>query len=251
MTPWDRRAFLQSSSGTLLAYALLDTLFERQAFADPVKPIMADWLKELNELSISAQQRTLPQTDWQIMVEKLMDRVDLPELLRAIEFDKILSKGPLPDVGARSYPFRFPKVAGVSDRLAFGKQIFGLKSGRSVVPHGHNNMVTAFLILQGTFHGRHYDRLANEPDHCLIKPTIDRPFSVGEHSSISDEKDNVHWFQATQDGSYIFNIHVYGVSPQTGEPTGRIYLDPNGEKVSDGNIRARRLRYEEAHRLYG
>ncbi len=30
----------------------------------------------------------------------------------------------------------------------------------------------------------------------IIKPTIDRKFSPGECSTVSDYKDNVHWFQA-------------------------------------------------------
>jgi hypothetical protein len=39
-------------------------------------------------------------------------------------------------------------------------------------------MATAFLILKGEFHGRHYDRVADEDEHMLIKPTIDRKFTI-------------------------------------------------------------------------
>src|SRR5206468_4696834 len=113
--------------------------------------------------------------------------------------------------------------------------------GRSVVPHGHNNMATAFLILKGDLHGRHYDRLEDQKEHVLIKPTIDRPFKPGECSTVSDYKDNVHWFQATSESAFIFNIHVLNVRPDSGEATGRVYLDPNGEKLKDGLIRARWL----------
>jgi hypothetical protein len=110
---------------------------------------------------------------------------------------------------------------------------------------------TAFLILRGEFHGRHYDRVEDEKEHYIIKPTIDRKFTLGECSTISDDKDNVHWFQATSDTGFIFNIHVLDVRPGTTEPTGRVYLDPNGEKLKDGMIRARRLNYKEVHELYG
>ena len=91
----------------------------------------------------------------------------------------------------------------------------------------------------------------SEDSHIHIKPTIDRTFKVGEASSISDDKDNVHWFQALTDTAFIFNIHVLGVRPSKGDSTGRVYLDPNGEKLSDGVIRAKRLDHTEAHRLYG
>jgi hypothetical protein len=136
-------------------------------------------------------------------------------------------------------------------KQVFGRQIFALKKGRSVVPHGHNNMATAFLILKGDCEGKHYDRLKDEPEHYIIKPTIDRKFEPGECSTISDHKDNVHWFKALTEKAFIFNIHVMNIAPERGEPTGRVYLDPSGEKLAGGLIRARRLDYEEAHKLYG
>ena len=126
-----------------------------------------------------------------------------------------------------------------------------MKPGRSVVPHGHNNMATAFLILKGNFQGRHFDRLQDEKDHLIIRPTIDRRFGPGEASSVSDFKDNIHWFTAQDDVGYIFNIHVMDVNPNAGSSTGRVYLDPNGEKLSDGTIRARRVNYDEVNKLYG
>ena len=43
-----------------------------------------------------------------------------------------------------------------------------MKKGRSVVPHGHDNMATGFLVLKGDFRGRHYDRLEDHADHYLI-----------------------------------------------------------------------------------
>ena len=117
------------------------------------------------------------------------------------------------------------------------------------MPHGHDNMATAFLVLQGDFHGRHYDRLEDEAEHMIVKPTIDRAFTVGECSSVSDHKDNVHWFKATSDLAFIFNIHVINVVE--GKPSGRVYMDPNGEAISDGRIRARKIKSAEAYKLYG
>jgi hypothetical protein len=176
--------------------------------------------------------------------------VDLPDLLALVDFER-LSKLPLPDNGARSIRFDFEEVAGIPTKFVFGKQIFGLKKGRSVVPHGHDNMATAFLILKGELRGRLYDRLEDQPEHYIIRPTIDRTFGAGDASTISDQKDNVHWFEAITEPAYIFNIHVLNLEPKGKLPTGRVYLDPNGEKLADGKIRARRINYSEAHKLYG
>jgi hypothetical protein len=119
------------------------------------------------------------------------------------------------------------------------------------VPHGHNNMVTAFLMLKGDFRGRHYDRLEDLPDGYIIKPTIDRKFVPGECSTISDKKNNVHWFEALSEPAFIFNIHVMNVSPGLGQPTGRVYLNPEGEKLAGGRIKAPRIDYHTSVKLFG
>ena len=185
------------------------------------------------------------------MEDLLANRIELAEVLKLIDFDRIQKTAKLVDNGARSLRPRFPKLDGVTDKLVFGKQVFALKKGRSVVPHGHNNMATAFLVLKGNFHGRHYDRIKDEKDHLIIKPTIDGKFGPGTTSSVSDEKDNVHWFKALDEPAFIFNIHVLGVASGTGRRTGRVYMDPNGEKLDDGLIRAPRLSDAKAHELYG
>lgn len=246
-----RREMLTDAMSALVTYSLLETLMGSSAFADAVKPTTVRWLADVDALGRDVKGQSISQTEWQKKVEALFATVDLPDLLRMIDFEK-LSKGlALPNNGARSLNFRFPKVEGLPTNYIFGKQIFALRKDRSVVPHGHNNMATAFLILGGNLRGRHYDRVKDEPDHYLIRPTIDRDFGPGETSSVSDLRDNVHWFKANAEPSYIFNIHVLGVDPKGSLPTGRVYLDPQGEKVSGGLIRARRVEYSEAHRLYG
>ncbi|MBI3468332.1 MAG: hypothetical protein HY000_35465 [Planctomycetes bacterium] len=246
-----RRAFTQETLGSLLTFSLLETLFERDLFADEIKPITIKWLDSVNQLGMDVKDQKIKQVEWQKKIEELFAKVDLPDLLELIDFDRLTKDLQFVDNGARSLSFKFREIEGVPTKLAFGKQIFALKSGRSVVPHGHNNMTTAFLVLRGDFHGRHYDRLQDEKEHFIIKPTIDRKFVAGECSTISDYKDNVHWFQATSDTGFIFNIHVLDVRPGGSEPTGRVYLDPNGEKLKDGLIRAKRLSYKEVNDLYG
>jgi hypothetical protein len=35
------------------------------------------------------------------------------------------------------------------------------------------------------------------------------------------------------------------------ESSGRVYIDPNGDKLSDNRIRAKRVSFGEVHKLYG
>lgn len=250
MNDLSRRAFTQGTLGSLLTYSLFDTLFSRQAFSAEVQPIAAKWLAAVDEASRDLRGKPLEQIAWQQQVEALLSKVDLPELLKFIDFDKLTADVPLKDKGERSVRARLPQVEGLPTELVFGHQIFVLGKDRSVVPHGHNNMATAFLILKGEFRGRHYDRLEDVDDCMIIRPTLDRAFAAGECATISDYKDNVHWFTCTGDAGYIFNIHVVGL--MTGKPGGgRVYCDPNGEKLSDNRIKAKKIGYPEAYRLYG
>lgn len=251
MQELSRRGFTRQTLGSLVTFSLLETLCRHDLFAHEIKPITVKWLASVNELGFEVKDQKIEQVDWQKKIQELFVKVELTDVLKYVDFERLTKDLKFVDNGARSLSFKFREVEGTPTKLAFGKQIFALKRGRSVVPHGHNNMTTAFLILAGEFEGRHYDRLKDEKEHYIIKPTIDREFGPGECSTISDYKDNVHWFKTTSDTGFIFNIHVNDVRPGTTEPTGRVYLDPIGEKLDDGLIRARKISYKEVHELYG
>ena len=244
-----RREFGKQTLGSLLTFSLLETLYAADAFGDEIKPITAAWLADLHELGQDLKGEKLKQVDWQKKVEALFDEVKLQEFLKFVDFEKLSANFAFRDRGEKSVRPKFPEVEGLPTKLVFGHQYFGLKQGRSVVPHGHQNMATAFLVLEGEFHGRHYDRLEDDDTHMIVKPTIDGQFKAGDYSTVSDHKDNVHWFKATSESGFIFNIHVIGI--EDGRRSGRVYIDPNGEKLSDGRIRARKLKTSEAYELYG
>jgi len=245
-----RRQFGQHTLGSLLTYSLLQTLYGRDAFGNEMKVLAAKWIKDLNELSQDVKGKQLPQVEWQQKVDALFGQVNLPDTLKFIDFEKLTANIKYKDQGELSLKAKLPAVEGLPTDLVFGHQVFALAKGRSVVPHGHNNMATAFLILKGDFRGRHYDRLEDDGQHIIIRPTIDRGFTTGEHSTVSDYKDNVHWFTATSEQAFIFNIHINNVDPDK-KNSGRVYLDPNGEKLSDNRIRARRVTSGEVYKLYG
>ena len=242
-----RRDFQQQALGSLLTWSLLDTLFSRNAFGDEVKLIASKWLAELNAMSLDLKGKKLEQVQWMKQVEQLLAKVDLAEMLKFIDFDALTKDVKFQDRGELSLRPKMPKIEG-HPTLVYGNQVFALNKDRSVVPHGHDNMATAFLILKGNFHGRHFDRLEDDKTHMIIRPTIDGTFGPGTYSTVTDVKDNVHWFQATTDGSFIFNIHVMSVKPGA---TGRVYIDPNGEKLSGGRIKAKKINHAEANKLYG
>lgn len=251
MTLSSRRSFNQQVLGSLTAYGLIETLAAQDLFADAVKPVIHKWLVELHDLSRDLKDRKLRDLDFQAKLEDLYRRVDLPELIKLVDLDRLSAGVKFPERGAASLGIDLSKVEGLPPRLVFGKQIFACRQGRSIVPHGHDNMCTGFVILRGEFEGKHYDRVEDNQDHYLIKPTIDRRFKPGDCSTISDRKDNVHWFKAASETAFLFNIHILGYNPENPKVSSRVYVDPEGDKVAGGLIVAKKMTSSECHKKFG
>jgi hypothetical protein len=247
-----RRDFARTALGSATLFALADAVFGKsELFAAPIRPFVNHWLADLDAIGREVKTDKLQQVEWQVKVEDLYSKVDLADFLKMIDFESLKKKlEPFNGKGAMSLGVNFAKVEGVPTKFIFGRQVFAMKKGRSIIPHGHDSMATAFLVLQGTCRGRHYDRVADEKEHMIVVPTIDKEFKEGGASSISDKKDNVHWFEALTDSAFVFNIHVMGLPGNPKNP-GRIYIDPNGEKIEGGKIRARLIDHDEANKLYG
>ena len=246
-----RRAFTRQAIQSLTAVALLEGLAARSLFGADVKPVMDGWLKELNTISRDVHDHKVKDVEFTRSLEGLYRRVDLDALLRTLDFDRMAAGVNYPAKGAKSLPVDFKNVSGLPTSLVFGRQIFAMKQGRSVVPHGHDNMATGFLVLKGNLRGRHYDRVEDHKDHYIVRPTIDRSFAPGEFSTVSDHNDNVHWFTAESETAFIFNVHVTETDPGNPKKPGRVYVDPMGEKLAGGLIKAPKISYGQVNRMYG
>ena len=246
-----RREFTRQALQSLTALALIEGLAARSLFGRDVSPIVDEWFKELHTISKDLKNHKTKDIEFQKSLEALYHKVDLPSLLKTLDFDKMAKDITYPEHGAKSLPVDFKNVSGLPTDLVFGRQIFAMKKDRSVIPHGHDNMATGFLVLKGDFRGRHYDRVEDHADHYIVRPTIDRKFTPGDTSTISDHKDNVHWFQCESEVGFIFNVHVIGYNPDNPKSGGRVYVDPLGEKLSGGLVKAPKISYGKANQMYG
>ncbi len=246
-----RRDFSRRAIESLTAISLLECLAARRVFGQDVAPLVEAWIKQLDQIGHDLKDQKLKDVAFQESLESLYKKVDLPSLLKSLDFDRLEKEVEFPRVGAKSLPVAFHNIAGLPRELVFGRQIFAMSKGRSVIPHGHDNMSTGFLVLKGTFRGRHWDRIEDNKDHYVIKPTIDHNFETGGCSTISDHKDNVHWFTAESEVGFLFNIHVVDYNPDNPKTGGRVYIDPLGEKLAGGLVKAPKISYGEANRKFG
>jgi hypothetical protein len=246
-----RRDFASNALQSLTALFLIEGLWSCRLLGAGVRTVVDLWFKELDAISRDVREHHKKDLEFQQSLERLYAQVDLAAMLKTLDFNRLAAGASFPVKGAKSLPVDFSKVSGLPVRVAFGRQIFAMAKGRSVVPHGHDNMATGFLVLKGSFRGRHYDRLEDHPGHYIIRPTIDRTFQPGEFSTISDHKDNVHWFTAESESGFIFNVHVIETNPENPHRPGRVYVDPLGEKLAGGLIKAPKISFGKVNQLYG
>ena len=246
-----RRAFIKNTLGSIFTLSLVSSLSQARLLTGEVKTAAHQWLLQMEKASKDLRQGTLRQTEWQQQIESLLSRVEMKDLLSAIDYERMSKSANLFDDHESAEEISFSKIEGLPADLSFAPYFYAMKKDAAIVPHGHRNMTTMHMVLSGEAHGWHYDRVRDEPKHLIIKPTSDKLLKAGDASTISDEKDNIHWFKALTEPVFMFNIGVYGLDAKK-EFTGRDYIDPiRGEKLNDGLIRAKRLNAKKAYKLYG
>ncbi|HEX8292163.1 MAG TPA: hypothetical protein VF570_10430 [Pyrinomonadaceae bacterium] len=251
MEPLPRRTFINRMLGGALAYSLVRSLADARALGASVRPAAEKWLAEVEEVSGGLRGRKLRPAAWQERVEELFRRVDLKDLLRTINYDELSKAAVFPEDHESNYELEFPQVEGLPARLTYLPSLVALRQGRAVVPHGHHNMVSMHMVLEGEVHARHFENRGGDGARMLIEPSLDKTFARGDLSTVSDERHNVHWFKATRGPVFMFNVAVFDLDG-TKKFSGRDYLDPLGaDRLGDGTLRARRIDYKEALRLYG
>ena len=247
-----RREFTTGLLHSLLTLSLVETLANARALGKHIVPIANRWLGEVEAISRAMKRRQAKQTEWQQKIGEIFQRVDLPDFLRAIDFHALSKKMTLPDEGEGAISIDPPRRAGLPKELGFLMFIYGMKQGRAIVPHCHRNMTSMHMLIGGQLHAWHFDRVQDEAQHLIVKPTLDRALTSGEASTISDDKDNVHWYKATSEAAFTFNVGVYEIDPTLKFSGRQFYLDPaRGEKLGDGTMRVRHLTAREAYNLYG
>jgi hypothetical protein len=250
MDELSRRSFGAASLQALLAGFLFQHAARADALTGSLKSGPRPWLQRLDEASAALSSGGVSPRTWQQQVEDALRHVELSDLLKSLDFEKLAAGARFPAQGEGMQRLYFLEEDGRIQPLAFRPFLFTLQRGTAVVPHGHHNMATMHMVLDGRARVRHFDRLESNATHMLIRPAADVIGGPGEVTSISDEHQNIHWFEALTDRVFMFNIGVYQVRPG---PFGeRDYVDPGaGEAVGAGVLRVPRLDRSAAYAKYG
>jgi hypothetical protein len=249
-----RRELLAS----ILRVGLLSTLCRRDALAATARVPAQRLLRGIDDASRALAARQIGPSAWQDRVESLASEVDLDDLRRSIDFDKLApALGQHDTSGGESL-----RLAGL--RLSCATKVFCLRKGEAITPHGHRNMVSMHLVLSGEVRVRHFERIRDERPappprdglsppggFIVMRPTIDRLSRAGDATSISSARDNVHWFVAQSERAFTFDCILSDLEP-LGFSYGIDLVDPDrAQRLPDATLRAPVIDWGESVRRYG
>jgi hypothetical protein len=235
-----RRQVMHGMISTIALAQLLRLAVGTKAVAAPIAPLTDKWAQGLGQLARDLNSRSLTVTQWQEAIEALHKTVPIADVLQLVDFDRLRPKL---ERSGRFESHQHVSLPGIGSTVGlFRTNLYIVPEGGAIPPHGHNELVTAHLIVRGRLRARTFDRVADEPGRMLLRPTRDVHCDVGSTITMSDERDNVHWFVA--EAGPAFTLDVGAIAPKLRdhlngvERDGRIYLDPTVGRRADGLIEA-------------
>jgi len=252
-----RRELLSSAAVAIALLPALAWITRANAWATPLDPALRRWILRVGEIGYSVQSGTLTPLHWQEAMQEAYAVLSPQELVRFIDLDRLLQGLEYPPVkfgAVKNVPW--PEVDGFPSELRFGHKLFVYRKGSSTPPHCHNNLVSAHWILRGEVRTRTFDRVEDLEKAILLAPTRDEVSRPGALVSMSDARDNAHWFEGvSEEPSVSFDIPI-GVTPEktyrhAAEYYNQIYLDPTVAARSDGKIEAPVILFEDSQKRFG
>jgi hypothetical protein len=248
----DRRELLATAASTLL----IASLTSNDAWAGARPADLDAWAHSLAELNAGVHDGRVSVTAWQDRVARLNASVPLSDLTRYLDIDHVTRNFRYPSRLAEvANPVLPERVLGPNGRHGWFIRVFGMRKGGAVIPHVHNGMVSAHLVISGGFHARTHDRVKDLKDAVVLRPSIDRELRTGEIITMSDRRDNAHWLDALHDRSMTFDVGVvdtpaswrYGLKANDNH---MIFVDAGRKPERNGLIIAPTMTFEQCVKKY-
>ena len=255
---FSRRDAIKISAGSLLAASFLNHASSIGCALGPIEDKLESWKKRLHDVSNQLGKGTISGLQWQEEMDRIYGDTPVKDLLAMIQYDDLKQSILKKDLNGRGEHFLNIGIPGVADEVT-GKEpgqvlitkLAYIQKGRHIPPHGHSNMVSAFLCVSGDFDVKLYDKIEDNEQEMVVRQTLDqKKASVGTWSSISDYKSNVHWLTATSDNCFLFTCKL--IRLETGrEMRGRINIDMRDPKqIGSETYRAKKISFQEAAEIY-
>lgn len=254
----NRRQFLAGSIQQVLALALASTLLDRALASNRGQDRIATWFEDYLRLGRELATSRIAQTEWQEGIDRLHEQCRMDDLLRWVDYDAVLRTFEGANYNGRGELFHTVRIDGQpaeihadEPRRTLITKIAHVKKGGSIPPHGHENMVSAFLHLSGEIRVHHYDKVEDVEDALIVRKANEHDAIRGDYSSISDQRRNVHWLEARSEDCFLFSTKMSRL--EIDRPViPRIYVDVDRATMqSDGTMHALKISADRAVELYG
>lgn len=254
-----RRSLLLAGGKGLIAGALAQTLWTESLFANSLTADLEPWIETLYAAAENLRKGYISQASWLAKMDRLYGEVDLPALLANIDFDRLrdeLNPNPSSEifVGAQFRGEDTDEMERIPQpgKLNLINKIAHVKKGKCIPPHGHSNMVSAFLVVSGNFRARQFDCLKYDEmaQKMWVLPSLDAVQSRGQWTSISDDRSNAHWLEALSDDTFLFSTKLSYLQPNK-ITRGRIPFDSHKARdIGRGVLEVPVISGDEADRIY-
>ncbi len=242
-----RRAQLTGTFAAFVAVALAGEM----AVARPARRIAArDWIDRQGELARAFRGGQLTPQAWTVEIGRLAREIDVAELMATVNQAQVTASALPPTNDPRRRTVRFLDEHGEPRRLGFSAALFDFAPANVITPHGHRHMASAHMVVAGRFRVRNFDRLRDEGEAMVVRPTRDIVAAVGTLSTMTSAHDNIHWFVPHGGPARTFDVVVAGLDD--GQPDHEIKaIDPlGGRRLGDGSILAPIISFEAASAIY-
>lgn len=241
----NRRTFIASA---LLANPLFAATHVLAASGSTFLP--RQWANDCHDIAESLRSGSLSVDDWRLEISKLNARFDPIELRHALLDQRLRHRGrALP-----SYPFkteiRFIDHDGTARSLAFATALFSFRANDVITPHAHRNMVSAHMVVEGSFRVRTYNKISDEGASLIVTPSYDGMITLGSVSSIGLKDENIHWFVPQSSTAMTLDVIVSRLDPN--KPAYAIdAIHPlKAHALGDGTLMVPKIGFEDAATIY-
>ena len=220
-----RREFIGVSAQAAVLFGFLTNLLSKDALASAPGFSWEKWVDAVYLTGEKLISGSIDPVQWQTEMNKVYATAPLTELAQYIKADRLLKNTEIGEHGER---FIFASIREgspvVETRRAVITKAAIVQNGKSIPPHGHENMVSAFLALRGKFHVRQFDKTHSYTNALVIRQAGDEIQTEGQWSSVSDGLANCHTLKAVDGDALLFSTKIVEVKKDI-QVRGRIYFD--------------------------
>src|SRR5262249_46106787 len=142
------------------------------------------WIARQDEMARALAKGEMTPIAWGWEVQRLAQELDVEQLRAEIARARSAPAGEpfMRDPVKRNV--HFVDEHGEPKHVAYGAATFSFTPANVITPHAHKHMASAHMVIEGRVRIRTFDRVRDDGDGLVIRPSGDRVATVGEAAAM-------------------------------------------------------------------